>query len=149
MRITRAKFEYLNEDFFTNCIQMVDTCLCDVGFSMIDVDEVVLVGESTRISMVQRLLKDFFDGKELSKKINPDEAVVYGAVVLATKLSGEGSPQFSNFELNDIVPLSLGVALYDTSLSVIFKINAKKPLTRQANYTTAEDNQSAILFNVY
>ncbi|CAH1441011.1 unnamed protein product [Lactuca virosa] len=149
MRITRAKFEYLNEDFFTNCIQMVDSCLCDAGFNKIDIDEVVLVGGSTRIPKVQQLLKDFFNGKELSNKINPDEAVAYGAAVLAAKLSGESSPQVSNFELMDIVPLSLGVALYDTSLSVIVKRNAKKPLTREAKYTTAEDNQSAILFNVY
>ncbi|CAI9269146.1 unnamed protein product [Lactuca saligna] len=130
-------------------LKMVDSCLCDPGFNKTDIDEVVLVGGSTRIPKVQQLLKDFFDGKELSKKINPDEAVAYGATVLAAKLSGESSPQVSNFELNDIVPLSLGVALYDTSLSVIVKKNAKKPLTRQANYTTTEDNQSAILFNVY
>ncbi|CAI9269344.1 unnamed protein product [Lactuca saligna] len=149
MRITRAKFENLNEDFFSKCIEMVENCLGDARMNVNDIDEVVLVGGSTRIPKVQELLKDFFNGKELCKRIHPDEAVAYGATILSAKLSGERSQKVNNLELDDVVPLSLGVAVVDGSLSVIIKRNTSIPTNMKRDYVTSQNNQSAISFDVY
>ncbi|CAH1440839.1 unnamed protein product [Lactuca virosa] len=149
MKISRAKFEHLNQDFFTKCIKMVESCLHDADLNKKDVDEVVLVGGSTRIPKVQHLLKEFFNGKELCKKIDADEAVAYGASVLAAKLSGNTSLQVNKLHLIDVIPLSLGVNVHDGSLSVIVKRNTPKPTTKERDYVTSEDNQTIITFNVY
>nr|GEW68364.1 heat shock cognate 70 kDa protein [Tanacetum cinerariifolium] len=90
-KITRAKFEELNMDFFNKCMESVQGCLDDAQLEKNRVDEVVIVGGSTRIPKVQRMLQDFFPGKDLCKAINPDEAVAYGAAVLAAKLNGMGN----------------------------------------------------------
>ncbi|CAH1417449.1 unnamed protein product [Lactuca virosa] len=149
MRISRAKFEKLNEDFFSKCIEMVEKCLGDAEMNKRNIDEVVLVGGSTRIPKVQQLLKDFFQGKELSKKIHADEAVAYGATVLAAKLTGCTGKKVDNLVLIDVVPLSLGVAIHDGSLSVIVKRNSSIPAKKERNYCTVYDNQDSITFNVY
>ncbi|XP_023745399.1 heat shock cognate 70 kDa protein isoform X1 [Lactuca sativa] len=149
MKITRAKFEHLNQDFFTKCIKMVESCLHDANLNKKDVDEVVLVGGSTRIPKVQQLLKEFFNGKELCKKIDADEAVAYGASVLAAKLSGNTSLQVNKIHVIDVIPLSLGVNVSDGSLSVIVKGNTPKPTTKERGYVTSEDNQQIINFDVY
>ncbi|XP_052619942.1 heat shock 70 kDa protein 3 [Lactuca sativa] len=149
MRISRAKFEKLNEDFFSKCIEMVEKCLSDAEMNKRNIDEVVLVGGSTRIPKVQQLLKDLFQGKELSKKIHADEAVAYGATVLAAKLTGCTGKKVDNLVLIDVVPLSLGVAIHDGSLSVIVKRNSSIPAKKEINYCTVYDNQDSITFNVY
>nr|KAJ0227728.1 hypothetical protein LSAT_V11C100036760 [Lactuca sativa] len=149
MKISRAKFEHLNQDFFTKCIKMVESCLHDADLNKKDVDEVVLVGGSTRIPKVQHLLKEFFNGKELCKKIDADEAVAYEASVLAAKLSGNTSLLVNKLHLIDVIPLSLGVNVHDGSLSVIVKRNTPKPTTKERDYVTSEDNQTIITFNVY
>ncbi|CAI9269267.1 unnamed protein product [Lactuca saligna] len=149
MEITRAKFEDLNEDLFSKCIQLVEKCLVDAEMNKTDVNEVVLVGGSTRIPKIQELLSDFFNGKELSKNIQSDEAVAYGAAVLAAKLSGENSQKVKNLVLLDVVPLSLGVSIHDGSSSVIIKRNSPIPVKQERIYVTSVDNQSAITFDVY
>ncbi|CAI9269360.1 unnamed protein product [Lactuca saligna] len=149
MRISRAMFEKLNEDFFSKCIEMVEKCLGDAEMNKWQIDEVVLVGGSTRIPKVQQLLKDFFQGKELSKKIHVDEAVAYGATVLAAKLTGCTGKKVSNLVLIDVVPLSLGVDLHDGSFNVIIKRNSSIPTKNERNYYTVMDNQESITFNVY
>ncbi|XP_023737295.1 heat shock 70 kDa protein 3 [Lactuca sativa] len=149
MRISRAMFEKLNEDFFSKCIEMVEKCLADAEMNKWQIDEVVLVGGSTRIPKVQQLLKDFFQGKELSKKIHVDEAVAYGATVLAAKLTGCTGKKVSNLVLIDVVPLSLGVDLHDGSFNVIIKRNSSIPTKNERNYYTVLDNQESITFNVY
>ncbi|KAL7619130.1 hypothetical protein Lser_V15G03422 [Lactuca serriola] len=149
MRISRAKFEKLNEDFFSKCIEMVEKCLGDAELHKKQIDEVVLVGGSTRIPKVQQLLKDFFLGKELSKKIHADEAVAYGATVLAAKLIGCSGKKVSNLVLIDVVPLSLGVEVRDGSLSIIVNRNSSIPTKKERNYVTADDYQKVITFNVY
>ncbi|CAI9269265.1 unnamed protein product [Lactuca saligna] len=149
MRITRAKFEHLNGDLFGKCIQLVGKCLGDAEMNKKNVNEVVLVGGSTRIPKIQQLLKDFFNGKELSKKIPANEAVAYGAAVLAAKLSGESNQKVKNLVLLDVVPLSLGVSIHDDSLSVIIKRNSPIPVKQERIYVTSVDNQSAITFDVY
>ncbi|XP_023745420.1 heat shock cognate 70 kDa protein [Lactuca sativa] len=149
MRISRAKFEKLNEDFFSKCIEMVEKCLGDAQMNKKDIDEVVLVGGSTRIPKVQQMLTDFFQGKELSKKIHADEAVAYGATVLAGKLTGCTGKRVKNLVLIDVVPLSLGTDLYDGSMSVIIKRNSPIPIKNEKTYVTVEDDQEIIGCNIY
>nr|XP_043613784.1 heat shock cognate 70 kDa protein-like [Erigeron canadensis] len=149
MRISRAKFENLNSDFFTKCIATVESCLNDAKLSKKYIDEVVLVGGSTRIPKVQQLLQEFFDGKELSKRIHADEAVAYGASVLAAKLSGEKSQKVKDLVLLDIVPLSLGVNVRGGLLSVVIPRNTPIPAKKNKNFISIEDNQKTMDFNVY
>ncbi|CAH1440899.1 unnamed protein product [Lactuca virosa] len=114
-----------------------------------DVNEVLLVGGSTRIPKIQQLLKDFFNRKEPSKKIHADEGVAYGAAVLTAKLSGERNQKVKNLVLLDVVPLSLGVNLHDGSLSVIIKRNSPILVKKERIYFPSMDKQSSITFNVY
>merc|ERR1719409_2580152 len=110
--ITRARFEELNMDMFRKCMDPVEKCLRDAKMDKSNVHDVVLVGGSTRIPKIQSLLQDFFNGKELCKSINPDEAVAYGAAVQAAILSGEGSETHDSLHdllLLDVTPLSLGL----------------------------------------
>ncbi|VAH08106.1 unnamed protein product [Triticum turgidum subsp. durum] len=107
--ITRARFEELNMDLFRKCMEPVEKCLRDAKMDKSTVHDVVLVGGSTRIPKVQQLLQDFFNGKELCKSINPDEAVAYGASVQAAILSGEGNEKVQDLLLLDVTPLSLGL----------------------------------------
>jgi heat shock protein 5 len=105
--LTRAKFEELNVDLFRKTMKPVEQVLKDAGVKKEDVDEIVLVGGSTRIPKVQQLLKEYFGGKEPSKGINPDEAVAYGAAVQGGILSGEESTE--GLVLMDVTPLTLGI----------------------------------------
>ena len=112
MQITRARFEDLNAKAFSGTLEPVAQVLKDAGMEKSGVDEIVLVGGSTRIPKVQKLLSEFFDGKKLEKSINPDEAVAYGAAVQAGILSGKAtSADTADLLLLDVVPLSLGVAM--------------------------------------
>jgi L1 cell adhesion molecule like protein len=107
--ITRARFEELNMDLFRKCMEPVEKCLRDSKMDKSAVHDVVLVGGSTRIPKVQQLLQDFFNGKELNRSINPDEAVAYGAAVQAAILTGEGGEKVQDLLLLDVTPLSLGL----------------------------------------
>lgn len=107
--ITRARFEELCMDLFRKCMDPVEKCLRDAKMDKSTVHDVVLVGGSTRIPKVQQLLQDFFNGKELNKSINPDEAVAYGAAVQAAILTGEGGEKVQDLLLLDVTPLSLGL----------------------------------------
>jgi L1 cell adhesion molecule like protein len=104
VRMSRAKFEELNMDYFKKAMEPVQQCLDDSNISKKKIREVVLVGGSTRIPKVQTLLQEYFDGKELCKDINPDEAVAYGAAVQAAIVSGTGSEEVSNMLLLDVAP---------------------------------------------
>merc|ERR1740117_290563 len=109
IRITRAKFEELCSDYFKKAMEPVSLCLADSGLPKSKIAEVVMVGGSTRIPKVQQLIQAFFNGKELCKAINPDEAVAYGAAVQAAIVSGTGSSDVKNMLLLDVAPLSLGI----------------------------------------
>ncbi|XP_057797882.1 heat shock cognate 70 kDa protein-like [Salvia miltiorrhiza] len=149
--ITRAKFEQLNMSLFKKCMELVEKCLNDAKMEKSRVDEVVMVGGSTRIPKVEQLLQELFNGKELCKSINPDEAVAYGAAVQAAILSGEGDDKVSNMVLLDVTPLSLGVGSGKdlVKMSVIIPRNTSIPARKEYPYLTLKDNQTSMSFPVY
>ncbi|MFS7961716.1 putative Heat shock protein 70 family [Helianthus anomalus] len=150
MKITRAKFEDLNAGFFKKCIEHVENCLKDGNMHKNNVDDIVLVGGSTRIPKVQQMLGEFFDSKTLCKSINADEAVAYGAAVLAANLSGNGNKAVKDLILLDVTPLSLGIETEENRLmSVIIPRNTPIPTMKEKIYSTLYDNQVALAVDVY
>ncbi|KAH6762668.1 heat shock protein 70 [Perilla frutescens var. hirtella] len=149
LSISRAKFEEINMDLFRKCMEPVETCLSDAKTDKSCVDEVVLVGGSSRIPKVQQLLQELFNGKELCKSINPDEAVAYGAAVQAAILSGECNEKVQDLVLMDVTPLSLGIGCFGDVMSVVIPRNTSIPTKMEGGFTTVYDNQTRILFKVY
>ncbi|KAF7811318.1 heat shock cognate 70 kDa protein 2-like [Senna tora] len=148
--ITRAKFNELNKDLFRKCVYIVERCALDAGMDRSSVDDVVLVGGSSRIPKIQELLQELFNGKDLCKSINPDEAVAYGAAVQAAILSGGGSDKIQDIVLRDVTPLSLGVSDYFGAFNVVIPKNTTIPTTMSdGGYTTMSDYLSQISINVY
>ncbi|KAB1217886.1 Heat shock cognate 70 kDa protein [Morella rubra] len=148
--ITRAKFAELNIDLFRNSIKLVDNCLIDAKIDKTRIDDVVLTGGCSRIPKVQQLLQDFFDGKELNKSINPDEAVAFGAAVQAANLSGMGNKKVQSVVLLDVTPLSLGVSVGEEGdMSVVIPRNTPIPAKMESGYTTVFDKQTEALVEVY
>ena len=145
MNISRAKFEYLNADLFEKCMQILKQCLLDSKVNKEQINEVVLVGGSSRIPKVQELIQEFFDGKQLCKSINPDEAVAYGAAIQAAHLNNEGV----HLVLIDVTPLSLGIQTDGGVMSVVIPRNTLIPTRNEGNFTTRFDNQITVLFPVY
>ncbi|KGG50325.1 Grp78-like protein [Mitosporidium daphniae] len=146
-KITRARFEDLNRDLFMKTLKPVAQVLEDAKVSKSNVDEVVLVGGSTRIPFVQKILQDFFNGKKLNKDINPDEAIAYGAAVQAAIISGEDKS--SDIVLLDVCPLSLGIETTGGVMTTLIKRNTAIPSKRTQIFSTAADNQSTVEIKVY
>ncbi|XP_021977544.1 heat shock cognate 70 kDa protein [Helianthus annuus] len=149
MKITRAKFEDLNAGFFKKCIEHVENCLKDGNMHKYNMDDIVLVGGSTRIPKVQQMLGEFFGSKALCKSINADEAVAYGAAVLAANLSGNGNKAVKDLILLDVTPLSLGISANEGYMSVIIPRNTPIPTMKESIYHTLYDNQVALVVPVY
>ncbi len=152
VNVTREKFEKLIDDHFKRSIEIVDAALNKAGVSKDEIDDVVLVGGSTRIPRIQQLVSEYFGGKVLNKSIHPDHAVAYGAAIKAAILNGahtRGQMGRDNLRIQDVTPFSIGIKDQNGSLAVVLPKNSKIPAKQTDVFVTVDDLQTHIVLKVY
>jgi molecular chaperone DnaK (HSP70) len=149
--LSRAKFEELNSDLFKKTMKPISQVLKDADMKKTEVDEIILVGGSSRIPKVQQIIKDFFDGKEPNRSINPDEAVAYGAAVQGGVLGGEASEDnnLDSFLIIDVTPLSLGIETVGSVMTNILPRGTVVPARKSQTFTTYQDNQGQVTISIF
>ena len=149
IELTRARFDKLLETTFQRCMESVKRCLADAKLPKEAVDEIVLVGGSTRVPRVQQILSEFFGGKALNKSVHPDEAVAYGAAVQGAILAGVRDAATSSVLLVDVIPLSLGVECEGRQFAKVVPRNTAVPCKKSSEFTTVEDWQTEIDVRIF
>lgn len=149
LNLTRDQFDLICENLFKQTLIPIEKVLEDSGIEKEKVDEIILVGGSTRIPKIQKIVSDFFNGKILNKRINVDEAVAYGAAIQASILTGIKSEKTEGFLLMDICPLSLGIEVAGGQMSVIMKRGTTVPSVRKETFSTSADNQNSVKIKIY